>query len=116
METMLGISLYSYPYLKLAKPLYLSYHCLCLLFNKIGKEDRTGSSWKQGGGGRVKGHGVRGRNCPNNVCTMNKLINFKNYALDNKNNKKYIRRNIIGTLKYITSVNIYLLYSCYDRP
>jgi hypothetical protein len=44
-EVMLGISLYSYPYLKLAKPLCLSY-CLCLLFNKIGEEDRTGSAWK----------------------------------------------------------------------
>jgi hypothetical protein len=45
METMLGISLYSYPYVKLAKPLYLSYYCLCLLFNKI-REGRTGSAWK----------------------------------------------------------------------
>jgi hypothetical protein len=33
MEAMLGISLYSYPYLKLAKILYLSYYCLYLLFN-----------------------------------------------------------------------------------
>jgi hypothetical protein len=35
-EAMLGISLYSYLYLKLAKMLCLSYYCLCLLFNKIG--------------------------------------------------------------------------------
>jgi hypothetical protein len=42
MEAMLEISLYSYPYLKLAKTLCLSYHCLCLLFNKIGEEGRTG--------------------------------------------------------------------------
>jgi hypothetical protein len=41
-------SLYSYPYLKLAKMLYLSYYCLYLLFNKIGEEGRTGSAWKQG--------------------------------------------------------------------
>jgi hypothetical protein len=47
MEAMLGISLYSYPYLKLAKTLCLSYYCLCLLFNKIGEKDRTGSAWKQ---------------------------------------------------------------------
>jgi hypothetical protein len=38
MEEMLRISLYSYPYLKLAKILCLSYYCLCLLFNKIGEE------------------------------------------------------------------------------
>jgi hypothetical protein len=47
MEATLGISLYSYLYLKLAKILCLSYHLLCFLFNKIGK----------GGGG------------PNNVYT-----------------------------------------------
>jgi hypothetical protein len=46
MEAMLGISLYSYPYLKPAKTLYLSYCCLCILFNKIGEEGRTGSAWK----------------------------------------------------------------------
>jgi hypothetical protein len=51
MEAMLGLSLYSYPYLKLAKTLYLSYYCLCILFNKIGEEGRTGSAWKQVGGG-----------------------------------------------------------------
>jgi hypothetical protein len=58
MEAMLGISLYSYPYLKLAKTLCLSYYCLCLLFNKIGEEARTGSAWKCGdwwGEGRVRG-------------------------------------------------------------
>jgi hypothetical protein len=37
METMLGISLYSYLYLKLAKMLRLSYYLLCFLFNKIGE-------------------------------------------------------------------------------
>jgi hypothetical protein len=46
MEAMLGISLYSYPDLKLAKMLCLSCYCLCLLFNKIGEEGRTGSAWK----------------------------------------------------------------------
>jgi hypothetical protein len=59
---MLGISLYSYPYLKLAKTLYLSYYCLCLLFNKIGEEGRTGLP----GRGR---EATGGRNGPNNVCT-----------------------------------------------
>jgi hypothetical protein len=55
MEAMLGISLYSYPYLKLAKTLCLSYYCLCLLFNKIGEQEgRTDSAWKQGGRGQWK--------------------------------------------------------------
>jgi hypothetical protein len=60
MEAMLGISLYSYPYLKLAKRPYLSYYCLCLLFNKIGDAVRKGSAWKQGwwgGEGGDKGQG-----------------------------------------------------------
>jgi hypothetical protein len=66
MEAMLGITLYSYPYLKLAKALCLSYYCLCLLFNKIEEEGRTGSDWKQGGGEEREqvgdGAGARGRN------------------------------------------------------
>jgi hypothetical protein len=52
MEAMLGISLYSYRYLKLAKMLFLSYYLLSFLFNKI-KEGRTVSVWKQGGWGGV---------------------------------------------------------------
>jgi hypothetical protein len=60
MEAMLGISLYNYLYLKLAKLLCVSYYHLCLLFNKIGEEGRTGSAWKQGGGGR---------DGPNNIFT-----------------------------------------------
>jgi hypothetical protein len=50
MEAMLGISLYSYLYLKLAKTLCLSYSLLCFLFNKIIEEDRTGSDQKQESG------------------------------------------------------------------
>jgi hypothetical protein len=46
MEAMLGISLYSYPYLKLAKSLCLSYYFLCLFFNKIGEKGRIGYAWK----------------------------------------------------------------------
>jgi hypothetical protein len=34
-EAMLGVSLYSCPYLKLAKTPCLSYYLLCFLFNKI---------------------------------------------------------------------------------
>jgi hypothetical protein len=67
MEAMLGICLYSYPYLKLAKTLCLSYYCLCLFFNKIGEEGRTGSAWKQVG--RKEREGAGKRDDPNNVCT-----------------------------------------------
>jgi hypothetical protein len=52
MEAMLGISLYSYLYLKLSKILCLSYYLLCFLFKKIGEEGRTGSAWKRRGWGR----------------------------------------------------------------
>jgi hypothetical protein len=48
MEATLGISLYSYLYLKVAKTLCLSYYLFNFLFNKIGEEEgRTGSPWKQ---------------------------------------------------------------------
>jgi hypothetical protein len=47
MEAMIGTSLYSYLYLKLTKPLCLSYYCLHLLFNKILEEGK-------GGGGKVR--------------------------------------------------------------
>jgi hypothetical protein len=43
MEAMLGISLYNYPYLKVAKMLCLSYYRLCLLFNKT---DVLSVKWK----------------------------------------------------------------------
>jgi hypothetical protein len=39
MEAMLGISLYSYLYLKLAKMIRLSYYLLCFLYNKIREQD-----------------------------------------------------------------------------
>jgi hypothetical protein len=55
MEAMLGISLYSYLYLKLAKTLCLSYYCLSFLFNKIGEEGRTGLPGSEGGWGREGG-------------------------------------------------------------
>jgi hypothetical protein len=49
MEATLGISLYTYLYLKLAKTLCFSYYFLWFLFNKIGEQEgRTGSahSWE----------------------------------------------------------------------
>jgi hypothetical protein len=51
MEAMLGISLYRYLYLKLAKKICLSYYLLCFLFNKIREEGGTGSARKWGGVG-----------------------------------------------------------------
>jgi hypothetical protein len=51
MEAMLGIFLYSYLYLKLAKTLCLSYYRLCLLLSKIGEEGGTSYAWMQGSWG-----------------------------------------------------------------
>jgi hypothetical protein len=45
MEAMLGISLYSYLYLKLAKTLCLSYCLLCFLFNKIKEQACVHGGW-----------------------------------------------------------------------
>jgi hypothetical protein len=66
MEAMLGISLYSYLYLKPTKTLCLSYYLLGFLFNKIGEEEGgTGSAkkperWER----RGKGAGGRGEKWP----------------------------------------------------
>jgi hypothetical protein len=49
MEATLGISLYSFLYLKVAKILCLSYYLLCFLFYKIRKEEGgIGYTQKQG--------------------------------------------------------------------
>jgi hypothetical protein len=55
MEATLGISLYSYFYLKLAKMLWFSYYFFCFLFNKIRKQEgRIGSAQKpECGGGQL---------------------------------------------------------------
>jgi hypothetical protein len=51
MDAMLGVSLHSYLYLKLAKTICLSYYLLCFLFNKIREQEgRTGSASKWGQG------------------------------------------------------------------
>jgi hypothetical protein len=52
MEATLGISLYSYLYLKLAKMPCFSYYLLCLFFSKIREQEGTGSVWRQGGEGK----------------------------------------------------------------
>jgi hypothetical protein len=51
MEAMLGISLYSYCYLKLVKMLCLSFYFLCFLFNKIGERAEQVLHRKGEGGG-----------------------------------------------------------------
>jgi hypothetical protein len=62
MEAMLGISLYSYLYLKLAKTPCFSYYLLCFFSNKIGEQEGgTGSAQRQWGG--------CGEGGPNNVYT-----------------------------------------------
>jgi hypothetical protein len=50
MEATLGISLYNYIYLKVAKTICLSYD-LCFLFNKI--ENKRAEQVLHGGGGRL---------------------------------------------------------------
>jgi hypothetical protein len=56
--------------------LCLSYYHLCLLFNKIGEEGRTGSAWKRGGWG--KGGQGQGEEMTQIMYThMNKYINNK---------------------------------------
>jgi hypothetical protein len=59
MEAMLGISIYSYPYLKLAKMLSF----LLLLISTLQQ------NWEVRG---KRGGKAGGRNGPNNVCHMNK--------------------------------------------
>jgi hypothetical protein len=82
MEATPGISLYSYPYLKLAKTLCLSYYCLCLLYHKIGEEGRTGSAWKQGG---CREGGQGGEMAQTMYAHLNKWIkNFKTKARSDK--------------------------------
>jgi hypothetical protein len=58
MEAVVGISLYSYLYLKLAKTLCLSYYLLWFLFNKIGEQVLPSGVGREEGGGD-----------PNNVYT-----------------------------------------------
>jgi hypothetical protein len=67
MEVMLGISLYSYLYLKLAKTLCLSYYLLRFLFNKIGykrSEQVLFGSW---GWGMVQIMYTHKSKCKNNL-------------------------------------------------
>jgi hypothetical protein len=60
MEAMLGISLYSYPYLKLAKPLCLSYYCYVVSSTKLEKRAEQVLLRSEGGGREMKGIGGKG--------------------------------------------------------
>jgi hypothetical protein len=63
MEATQGISLHSYPYLKLAKMPCFSYYLLCFFLYKIREQEgRTGSAWRWPGEGKGGGG-------PNNVYT-----------------------------------------------
>jgi hypothetical protein len=66
MEAMLGISLHSYLYLKLAKTLCRPYYFLCFLFNNIKEQEgRTGSAWKWS----CRREREKGESGPNNIYT-----------------------------------------------
>jgi hypothetical protein len=68
MEAMLGLSLYSYLYLKIAKMLCLSYYLLCFIFNKIGEEaEQVLPGRERGAGWRSRRQGER--DGTNNVST-----------------------------------------------
>jgi hypothetical protein len=70
MEARLGISLHSYPYLKLTKMLCHSYYLLYVIINKLEQQEcGTDSAQKQEGRGKRKGCGAGRRNSPNNVYT-----------------------------------------------
>jgi hypothetical protein len=58
MEAMLGISLYSYTYLKLAKVLCLSYYCLSSLQQKLEKRAEQFLPGREGDGG-MRGRGEK---------------------------------------------------------
>jgi hypothetical protein len=57
MEAMLGIFQCSYPYLKLAKTLHLSYYHLCFLVNKSREESRGAGSFRNQGAKVGRGGG-----------------------------------------------------------
>jgi hypothetical protein len=64
MKAMLGISLYSYLYLKLAKMLYLSYYHLCFSLTKLEKRAEQALPGSEGGVGEEEGAEGRGERWP----------------------------------------------------
>jgi hypothetical protein len=66
MEAILGISLYSYPCLKLAKTLCVSYYCYVFSSAKLKKRTEQVLPGSKGVGGKRRGQGAGGRNGPNN--------------------------------------------------
>jgi hypothetical protein len=64
MEAMLGISLHSYLYLKLAKMLCFPYYLLCFLFKKLEKRVEQVLAGSEG---------VGRKDGSNNVCTYEEM-------------------------------------------
>jgi hypothetical protein len=69
MEAMLGISLYSYPYLKLQKCYVFLIIAYVFSSTKLEKRAEQILPGSKGGEGEKEGAGGRVRNDPNNVCT-----------------------------------------------
>jgi hypothetical protein len=66
METMLGISLYSYPYLKAAKMLCICYYCYVFSSAELEKRAEQVLPGSKEGWGEREGEG---RNGLSNICT-----------------------------------------------
>jgi hypothetical protein len=82
-EAMLGISLYSFLYLKLVKTPCLSHYCICILFNKTRAKGRTGCASKWVGWGEEgRGGGQRGEMAQTMYVHMNKWIKKNNKKLE----------------------------------
>jgi hypothetical protein len=69
MEAMLGICLYSYPYLNWLKCLVFLIAVYTLSSTKLEIRAEQILPGSEGGGGDREREGVGGRNSPNNVCT-----------------------------------------------
>jgi hypothetical protein len=77
MKAMLGISLYSYLYLKVAKMLWLSYYPFCFLFHKTGDRAEQVLPGSEGGGGERRRQDVE---AAQTMCAhMNKCKHNKNF-------------------------------------
>jgi hypothetical protein len=69
MESMLGFSLYSYPYLNFLKCFVFLITVYVFSSTKLEKRSEQVIPGSEGSGGRGSGWGAGGRNGPNNVCT-----------------------------------------------
>jgi hypothetical protein len=99
MEAMLGISLYSYPYLKLAKTLCLFYYHLCFLFNKIGEpEGGKGSAWQLWGVGLAQIMYTLVSKCKNDKIKFKKNLKDPESNLEHKGQfRRYLNTSNYST-------------------